>query len=109
MTRWRVPRACGDGPACKAHCCSGYCVFPAHAGMDRHHRGGVQRLGRVPRACGDGPQAEGETGLADQPDLILNVAKQRHGDFSGHIKLWMDRSCYRLVEDYAQRAAPMVN
>lgn len=53
-------------------------------------------------------QAEGETGLADQPDLILNVAKQRHGDFSGHIKLWMDRSCYRLVEDYAQRAAPMV-
>ena len=71
----RVPRACGDGPgAAPAPTTAGWCsprmrgwpagsspgnweprVFPAHAGMARHHREWARCIRGVPRACGDGP------------------------------------------------------
>ena len=54
-------------------------------------------------------QSQGDLGLADKPDIVLNVDKQRHADFTGHVGFFMDRGAYRLVPDYADRAAPMVN
>jgi twinkle protein len=33
--------------------------------------------------------------LAEQPPVILNVAKQRNGDWEGRIGLWFDRETYR--------------
>ncbi len=54
-------------------------------------------------------QADGDLGHADKADVVLNVDKQRHADYTGLIGLFMDRSCYRLVGDYAERAAPMVS
>jgi twinkle protein len=50
----------------------------------------------------------GELGKEVEPDLILNVDKQRHADYTGHIKLRFDRSCYRLVEEIGDHAAPMM-
>ncbi len=54
-------------------------------------------------------RADGELGQAEKHDLVLNVDKQRHADFTGLLGLHFDRSCYRLVGDYAERAAPMVS
>lgn len=51
-------------------------------------------------------QADGELGVADKPDVILNVDKQRHGDFTGLLKLWMDRHCYRFVGGWGQSSTP---
>jgi twinkle protein len=53
-------------------------------------------------------QQEGEMGLTDQPDIIFNVDKQRHGDYTGYIKLWMDRKSYRLTGSWGLDAAPYV-
>jgi twinkle protein len=53
-------------------------------------------------------QAAGEIGMAEKPDVMLHVDKQRHADFTGLLRFWMDRSCYRLVGDYAERAQAMV-
>lgn len=33
--------------------------------------------------------------LEDQPGVILNVAKQRNGDFEGKVGLWFDQETYR--------------
>lgn len=51
-------------------------------------------------------QAEGEIGLAEKPDIVLNVDKQRHGDFTGFLKLWMDRSSYRFVGGWGVASTP---
>ena len=50
----------------------------------------------------------GELEKAEQPDLVLNVDKQRHADYTGYIAFWFDRYCYRLNGDYGDRAQPMV-
>ncbi len=51
---------------------------------------------------------DGDVGRAGEPDLVLNVDKQRHADYTGRIGLWFDRAAYRLVGDYAERSQPMV-
>ena len=51
-------------------------------------------------------QAEGEMGLAEKPDIVLNVDKQRHGDFTGYVKLWMDRGNYRFVGGWGTSSVP---
>ena len=53
-------------------------------------------------------QSNGELGVAEECDVLLNVDKQRHADFTGHIKFWMDRAAYRLVPDFSERAQPMM-
>lgn len=53
-------------------------------------------------------QEEGELGWAEKADVVLNVDKQRHGDFAGYLKLWMDRSCYRFVDGWGQSSTPYV-
>lgn len=50
----------------------------------------------------------GELEKAEQPDLVLNVDKQRHADYTGYLGFWFDRFCYRLTGDYGTRAQPMV-
>lgn len=50
--------------------------------------------------------ADGELGWVDKPDVVLNVDKQRHGDFTGFLKLWMDRTCYRFVDGWGQSSTP---
>jgi twinkle protein len=40
---------------------------------------------------------EEEDGKAEDPDLILTVDKQRHGDWEGRWGLWMDRRNLRFV------------
>jgi twinkle protein len=52
--------------------------------------------------------ADGKLGAieaAEQPDLILRVDKQRHGRFEGQIGLWMDRNCWRFVNEVGAVAA----
>lgn len=52
-------------------------------------------------------QNAGETGWTDKPDVVLRVDKQRHGRWEGEIGLWMDRHCWRFVQDWADgRAQP---
>jgi len=38
--------------------------------------------------------------LAEKPGVILNVAKQRHGDFEGKIGLWFDQRTYRYQSSH---------
>ena len=38
--------------------------------------------------------------LKEQPTVILNVAKQRNGDFEGKVGLWFDQSSYRYYSSY---------
>lgn len=38
--------------------------------------------------------------LKKTPGVILNVAKQRNGDFEGKISLWFDQSTYRYYSSY---------
>jgi twinkle protein len=54
-------------------------------------------------------QEEGELGLTEKPDLILNVDKQRHDDFTGFIGLYFDKEFYRTVETWGTRAEPFMN
>jgi twinkle protein len=49
---------------------------------------------------------KGELGHADTPDLVLNVDKQRHADFTGPLGLWMQRDCYRFVGHWSDTAQP---
>jgi twinkle protein len=46
-----------------------------------------------------GTDAEKET-LKQKPGVILNVAKQRNGDFEGKIGLWFDQESYRYHSSY---------
>lgn len=54
-------------------------------------------------------QSKGELGRVDEPDLVLNVDKQRHADFTGYLGFWFDRAAYRLVESFDGRAEPMAS
>jgi twinkle protein len=38
--------------------------------------------------------------LNEKPGVILNVAKQRHGDFEGKIGLWFDQETYRYQSSH---------
>lgn len=38
--------------------------------------------------------------LGDQPGVLLNVAKQRNGDFEGKIGLWFDQETYRYHSSF---------
>lgn len=38
--------------------------------------------------------------LEEKPGVILNVAKQRHGDFEGKVGLWFDQASYRYRSSY---------
>lgn len=38
--------------------------------------------------------------LEDQPGVLLNVAKQRNGDFEGKVGLWFDQTTYRYHSSY---------
>jgi twinkle protein len=38
--------------------------------------------------------------LKEKPGVILNVAKQRNGDFEGKISLWFDQDTYRYYSSY---------
>lgn len=38
--------------------------------------------------------------LMEKPGVILNVAKQRHGDFEGKVGLWFDQRTYRYQSSY---------
>lgn len=38
--------------------------------------------------------------LEEQPGVILNVAKQRNGDFEGKVGLWFDQVTYRYASSY---------
>jgi len=38
--------------------------------------------------------------LNEKPGVILNVAKQRHGDFEGRVGLWFDQETYRYHSSY---------
>jgi twinkle protein len=49
---------------------------------------------------------DGALDQGDKPDLVINVCKQRYGDFEGPIGLWMRRDSYRFVGDYADAAVP---
>ena len=33
--------------------------------------------------------------LSQKPGVVLNVAKQRNGDFEGKVSLWFDQATYR--------------
>lgn len=44
-----------------------------------------------------------EDGLAElqqKPGVMINIAKQRNGDFEGKVGLWFDKSCYRYYSSY---------
>lgn len=49
----------------------------------------------------------GELDKAEQPDIVLNIDKQRHGDYTGLIGLWFEKYCYRLKGEYRERVQPM--
>ena len=53
--RRRVPRIRGDEPLRQFIADSGFCVFPASAGMNRHYAGVIRRRLGVPRIRGDEP------------------------------------------------------
>jgi twinkle protein len=38
--------------------------------------------------------------LNEKPGVIMNVAKQRHGDFEGKVGLWFDQRTYRYHSSY---------
>jgi twinkle protein len=38
--------------------------------------------------------------LNEKPGVIMNVAKQRHGDFEGKIGLWFDQKTYRYQSSH---------
>jgi twinkle protein len=38
--------------------------------------------------------------LLEKPGVILNVAKQRHGDFEGKVGLWFDKNTYRYASSH---------
>jgi twinkle protein len=42
--------------------------------------------------------------LMDKPGVILNVAKQRHGDFEGKVGLWFDKATYRYASSHDRGA-----
>jgi twinkle protein len=44
--------------------------------------------------------AEQAAKLAENPGVILNVAKQRNGDFEGKTSLWFDQSTYRYYSSH---------
>jgi len=46
---------------------------------------------RLAKAKTDAERAE----LDEKPGVIMNIAKQRHGDFEGKIGLWFDQKTYR--------------
>ncbi|MBX9587885.1 MAG: toprim domain-containing protein [Hyphomonadaceae bacterium] len=43
----------------------------------------------------DAPTDEEKAKLAERPGVVLNVAKQRNGDFEGVVGLWFDQANYR--------------
>ena len=47
------------------------------------------------KARNDLPKITSLEGLADKPPVILNVAKQRNGDWEGRIGLWFNRETYQ--------------
>jgi twinkle protein len=42
--------------------------------------------------------------LMDKPGVILNVAKQRNGDFEGKVGLWFDKETYRYASSHDRGA-----
>jgi twinkle protein len=38
--------------------------------------------------------------LREKPGVMVNIAKQRNGDFEGKAGLWFDKSCYRYYSSY---------
>jgi twinkle protein len=38
--------------------------------------------------------------LNEMPGVVMNIAKQRHGDFEGKIGLWFDQNTYRYHSSY---------
>lgn len=56
----------------------------------------------VQAAASDDERAE----LEEKPGVILNVAKQRNGDFEGKIGLWFDQATYRYQSSYDRSQWP---
>ncbi|WP_455476300.1 toprim domain-containing protein [Bartonella sp. B17] len=46
------------------------------------------------------PNTEEKVNLAKRPSVIINIAKQRSGDFEGKIGLWFDKQTYRYRCSY---------
>ena len=55
---------------------------------------------KVQKAKSDAERDE----LNEKPGVIMNVAKQRHGDFEGKIGLWFDQETYRYHSSYDRGA-----
>jgi twinkle protein len=51
---------------------------------------------RLAKAKTDDERAE----LNEKPGVIMNIAKQRHGDFEGKIGLWFDQQSYRYHSSF---------
>jgi twinkle protein len=34
----------------------------------------------------------------NEPDVLMMVSKQRHGDWEGTLGLWFDRASYQFIE-----------
>lgn len=50
---------------------------------------------------------KGDIGAIDEatePDVLIRVEKQRYGRFEGGIGLWMDKGCWRFVEEAGELA-----
>lgn len=45
-------------------------------------------------------ESEEDEDAANKPGVILNVAKQRNGDFSGKVGLWFDQDTYRYQSSH---------
>jgi twinkle protein len=59
-----------------------------------------KREGEIEREQDDQKQREM---LDEMPTVILNVCKQRNGDYEGKVGLWFDRASYRYRSSYDQR------
>lgn len=65
---------------------------------DRKHEDEVAKLNN------SGEQVAAKKLREEKPGVVLNVAKQRNGDYEGKIGLWFDQDTYRYRSSVDQAA-----
>src|SRR5690606_15916090 len=48
----------------------------------------------------EGKELEEFEKLKSRPGVVVNIAKQRNGDFEGKVGLWFDQATYRYYSSY---------
>jgi twinkle protein len=51
-------------------------------------------------------EAENQPTMTSEPSAVLNVAKQRNGDYEGKIKLWFSKETYQYFSSVDNRHSP---